>query len=153
MIVVASQPPIVVDVTWQGGMRFTARSEDASFVLDGPGNAAPTPVQALAGSLAACMGIDVVQILTKSRHPLQALQAQLVGDRRGEDPKRFTRMRLHYTIRGDVPAEAVERAIALSRERYCSVWKSLRQDIVFETSFEIQAKQGMDAHGHEGTRG
>lgn len=152
-MVVASQPPIVVDLTWQGGMRFTGRSEDASFVLDGPGNAAPTPVQALAGSLAACMGIDVVQILTKSRHPLQALQAQLVGDRRGEDPKRFTRMRLHYTIRGDVPAEAVERAIALSRERYCSVWQSLRQDIVFETSFEIQVKQGMDAHGHEGTRG
>ena len=135
---VASQPPIVVDLTWQGGMRFAARSEDARFVLDGPGNTSPTPVQALAGSLAACMGIDVVQILTKGRHPLQALQAQMVGDRRGEDPKRFTRMRLHYMISGNVPAEAVERAIALSRERYCSVWHSLGQDIAFETSFEIR---------------
>ena len=60
-----SPPPIVVDLTWQGGMRFAARSDAAEFILDGPGNSVPTPVQALAGSLAACMGIDLVQILTK----------------------------------------------------------------------------------------
>ena len=131
-------PPIVVDVTWQGSMRFAARSGTAEFVLDGPGNAVPTPGQALAGSLAACMGIDLVQILTKGRHPLEALQAHLVGNRRGEEPKRFTEVTLHFAISGDVPADAVERAIALSREKYCSVWHSLRQDIDLRTTYEIR---------------
>jgi putative redox protein len=135
---VPSPPPIVVDLTWQGGMRFAARSDTAQFILDGPGNPDPTPVQALAGSLAVCMGIDLVQILTKGRHPLKALQAHLVGNRRGEEPKHFTQVRLHFTITGDVPPEAVERAIGLSHEKYCSVWHSLRQDIAFQTTYEIR---------------
>ena len=132
-----SPPPIVVDLSWQGGMRFACRSEAAQFILDGPGNTVPTPVQALAGSLAACMGIDLVQILTKGRHALKDLQAHLAGDRRGDEPKYFTRITLHFTITGDVPAEAVERAIALSHEKYCSVWHSLRRDIELATSYEI----------------
>lgn len=134
---VPNLPPIVVDLTWQGGMRFAARSATAEFVLNGPGNTDPTPVQALAGSLAACMGIDLVQILTKGRHALESLQLRLVGDRRGEEPKRFTQITLHFTIAGDVPPEAVERAIALSHEKYCSVWHSLRQDIDLQTTYEI----------------
>jgi putative redox protein len=132
-----SIPPIVVDLTWQGGMRFAARSGTAEFILDGPGNSVPTPVQALAGSLAACMGIDLVQILTKGRHPLKGLQTHLVGNRRGEEPKRFTEVTLHFAISGDVPVDAIERAIALSREKYCSVWHSLRQDIALHTTYEI----------------
>ena len=132
-----SIPPIAVDLTWQGGMRFAARSGSAEFVLDGPGNTVPTPVQALAGSLAACMGIDLVQILTKGRHPLKARHVHLVGNRRGEEPKRFTEVTLHFAISGDIPPDAVERAIGLSREKYCSVWHSLRQDTVLHTSYEI----------------
>jgi putative redox protein len=120
-------------------MRFAARSGTEEFVFAGPGNAAPTPVQALAGSLAACMGVDLVQILTKGRHSLKALQAHLVGNRRGEEPKRFTAVTLHFAISGDVPADAVERAIALSREKYCSVWHSLRKDIDLRTTYEIGA--------------
>ena len=135
---VPSPPPIVVDLHWQGGMRFAARSEAAEFVLDGPGNTVPTPVQALAGSLAACMGIDLVQILTKGRHPLQGLQAHLVGNRRGEEPKYFTEITLHFTITGDVPPDAVQRAIDLSHEKYCSVWHSLRQGIELRATYEIR---------------
>jgi putative redox protein len=44
---------------------------------------------------------------------------------------------LHFAVRGSVPADRVERAITLSRERYCSVWHSLRPDIAFTTSFEV----------------
>jgi putative redox protein len=133
-----SIPQIVVDLTWQGGMRFAARSGSAEFVLDGPGNTVPTPVQALAGSLGACMGIDLVQILTKGRHALKALHMRLAGDRRSEEPKRFTEVTLHFAISGDIPPDAVERAIALSREKYCSVWHSLRQDIALRTTYEIR---------------
>jgi putative redox protein len=119
-------------------MRFAARADTAEFILDGPGNSVPTPVQALAASLAACMGIDVVQVLSKGRHLLKGLQAHLAGDRRGEEPKYFTSVSLHFTITGDIPVEAIERAIALSRDKYCSVWHSLRQDIELRTSYEIR---------------
>ncbi len=132
----ATTPPIVVDLTWQGGMRFAAQSEKVAFTLDGSGETVPTPVQALAGCLAACMGIDLAQILTKGRHDLKELRAHLVGDRRGEDPKHFTRFRLHVTITGDVPREAIERAVPLSRQKYCSVWHSLRRDLDLQTTFE-----------------
>lgn len=132
-----TSPPIVLDLTWEGGMRFAAQSDKASFTLDGSGDSVPTPVQGLAGCLAVCMGIDLVQILTKGRHDLRTLRAHLVGDRRGEDPKHFTRIRLHFTLTGDVPREAMERAIALSREKYCSVWHSLRRDIDFQATFEV----------------
>jgi putative redox protein len=138
---VPSPPPIVADLAWEGGMRFAVRSEAAAFVLDGPGNTVPTPVQALAGSLAACMGIDLVQILTKGRHPLQALAVRLTGNRRGDEPKYFTDIALHFTLAGDVPPEAVQRAIDLSHEKYCSVWHSLRQDIDLRTTFEIVAAE------------
>ena len=130
-------PPITLDLTWQGGMRFAGQSGTAQIVLNGPGNPEPTPVQGLAFSLAACMGIDLVQILTKGRHELRTLRIHLEGERRDVEPKHFTRIRLHFTVTGDVPPEAVERAVALSREKYCSVWLSLRQDIDLSTTLNI----------------
>ncbi len=75
------------------------------------------------------MSIDVVHILTRGRHPLRGLRSHLTGDRAEDDPHRFTRIALHFVVEGDVPADAVDRAIALSREKYCSVWHSIRQDI------------------------
>jgi putative redox protein len=118
-------------------MRFAGQSGTASIVLNGPGNPEPTPVQALAFGLAACMGIDLVQILAKGRHELKSLRIHLEGERRDVEPKHFTRIRLHFTLSGAVPAEAVERAIALSRDKYCSVWLSLRQDIDLSTTVDI----------------
>lgn len=83
------------------------------------------------------MAADVVDVLTKSRLPLRELRAKLVGERRPEPPRRLLAVKLHFVVGGDVPPDRVERAIALSREKYCSVWHSLRQDIDFQTSFEI----------------
>jgi putative redox protein len=118
-------------------MRFTGTSGAASIALDGAGGSEPTPVQTLAFSLAACMSIDVVHILTKRRHVLKALRAHLDGKRRDLEPKHFTAIRLHFTVAGDIPRDAVERAITLSREKYCSVWLSLRQDIELSATFDI----------------
>ncbi len=138
---VPSPPPVVVDLTWQGGLRFAAHSDAANFVLDGPDSSDPTPVQALAASLAACMGIDLVHVLTKRRHPLEALQARLVGNRRDDVPRYFTEITLHFVVTGDVPPASVERAIALSHDKYCSVWHSLRQDIALRTTYEIRKSE------------
>ena len=82
------------------------------------------------------MSMDVAHVLTKGRHPLRALRAHLVGQRAQEDPHRFLRIDLHFTVEGGVPKDAVQRAIALSREKYCSVWHSMRQDIDFVVTFE-----------------
>ena len=94
-------------------------------------------MQALALALASCMAVDVVDIVVKGRHALRAFTADLTAERAPEPPSRFTAVALHFRVEGDVPAHAVERAIALSHDKYCSVWHSLRQDIAFATSFEV----------------
>lgn len=84
------------------------------------------------------MGADVAAILTKGRYPLSALRVSFSGERAATPPRRFTRMMLHFHVSGAVPSEAIERAIAMSRETYCSVWHSMRQDIDFITSFDVR---------------
>lgn len=84
------------------------------------------------------MATDVVDVLLKGRLPLKALSARLDGQRAGQDPRRLVSLSLHFSVTGEVPDDRVERAIALSREKYCSVWHSLRQDIDFQTSFEVR---------------
>lgn len=126
-----------LDLAWQGDLRFAGTSDATSMTLDGDSQAAPSPVQALLFGLAGCMAVDVVAILRKGRHPLKDLRAHLEAERAPEAPKRVTRVDLRFTVTGDVPAAAVQRAIDLSRQTYCSVWHSLRQDIDFTTSFEV----------------
>ena len=95
-------------------------------------------MQALAISLAGCMAIDLVDIINKGRHELTSVEALIEGERADTPPRYFTRIDLKYLVRGNVPAHVVERAIALSRDKYCSVWHSLRRDITLTTSFEVQ---------------
>jgi len=88
-------------------------------------------------ALAGCMAMDVAHILTRSRHTFHALTAHLVADRAEDDPRRILRVAIRFAVEGNVPQDAVERAIALSREKYCSVWHSMRQDIALETIAEV----------------
>ena len=131
-----SKPPTIADLTWIGDLKFSATIDRTSLTFDSAGVAGPSPIQALAGALASCMSMDVAHVLTKGRHPLRALRAHLAGQRAQEDPHRFLRIDLHFTVEGGVPAEAVQRAIALSREKYCSVWHSMRPDIDFVVTFD-----------------
>ena len=88
-------------------------------------------------ALAGCMAIDVADIVLKGRHPLTSLEARIAGSRREEPPRHFIKFTLQFLVGGNVPAHAIERAISLSREKYCSVWHSLRQDLQLDTSFEV----------------
>jgi putative redox protein len=135
-------PDVAVELTWQGGLRFEARAADLAIVLDSQRRAGFSPMQTLAVALAGCMAMDVVDILQKGRFPMDGVRARLTGERRAEPPRRFTQVALHFVVSGHVPADRVERAIDLSRERYCSVWHSLRPDIDFRTSFEIVPTPG-----------
>jgi putative redox protein len=131
------KPPTVVRLKWEEGLRFSATHLAHSWMLDGKNEAGPSPVIALASALAGCMAIDIVHILIKGRHKVGALDAEFTGERADADPKRFTRIDLTFAVSTAAPLEAVERAVELSHEKYCSVWHSMRQDIEFHTSVEV----------------
>jgi len=136
---VTAKPPTVVDLTWIGDLKFSGVCNQASMIVDSAGVAGPSPVQALGFVLAGCMTTDVAHILTRGRHAFRALRSHLVADRAPEDPHRIVAMSLRIVVEGTVPQDAVERAIALSRDRYCSVWHSMRQDIEFTVSADVVA--------------
>jgi putative redox protein len=136
---VTAKPPTIVDLTWTGDLTFSATSGNTSLTIDSAGVAGPSPVQALGVALAGCMTIDVAHILTRGRHPFRALRSHLAADRAPDDPHRFVRVTLQIIVEGEVPPDAVDRAIALSRDKYCSVWHSMRQDIEFTVSARVHA--------------
>ena len=133
------KPPVLVELTWDGDLRFRGHAGQAPVVVDSDGLAGPSPVQSLALALAGCMSVDVVHILERGRQPLRGLRAHLRAERAPEDPHRLVRVDLRFDVRGEIAPDKVERAIALSRDKYCSVWHSLRPDIEFVTGFEVQS--------------
>jgi putative redox protein len=132
-----ARPHLTAELVWSDALKFGATSGNIAIVLDGDSVAGPSPVQTLALSLAGCMSIDIVDILRKGRHPLTAFRTSISVDRATEPPRRLLAVSLHFHVHGAVPEPAVERAIDLSREKYCSVWHSLRQDIELTTRFHI----------------
>jgi putative redox protein len=134
-----AKPPVIADLLWTDALRFEATSARVATVIDGDSIAGPSPVQMLVLGLAGCMSADVVDIVRKGRYPLIGFSARIVADRAPEPPTRIVRAELIFRLRGNVPPTVVERAIALSRDKYCSVWHSFRQDIELTTSFDITA--------------
>jgi putative redox protein len=132
-----AKPPTVAELTWIGDLKFAGVSGATAMTIDGDSTAGPSPVQALAFALAGCMATDVVFILTKGRHPIRGLRAHLTAHRAQKEPHRFLKVDLRFDLDGAVPADAVERAIALSREKYCSVWHSLNHDIDFQVTCDV----------------
>lgn len=131
-------PTTTTTLTWTRELQFDARTANAALTLDGKGVAGPSPIDALAAALAGCMAIDVVDIVTKGRHDLRGLEATLTAERAADPPRRFLRVTLHFVVTGPVPAAAMDRALQLSRDKYCSVWHSLRQDIEMTTTYEVR---------------
>ena len=131
-------PVVDLELRWERDLVFHGRAGALEITIDGNTREAVSPVQTLAFALASCMASDVVLILTRGRHPLQGLTAHylvhLHAQRAATDPRRILGVDLRFDIVGPVPPEAVQRAIDLSRDKYCSVWHSLRQDIDFTVS-------------------
>ena len=88
--------------------------------------------------LMGCMSIDVLMVLQKGRVTVNSLETRVEAERAPDPPKHFTRVRLTFVLDGPSPGERskVDRAIELSREKYCSVLHSLRPDLEFETFVE-----------------
>lgn len=118
---------------WTGAdLRFDADGYGGPAIsIDSSSATGPSPMDALLMGVAGCMAIDVLMIAQKSRVQIDALSVDVEGDRVEEDPKRYERIRLVYRVEG--PSEEdepkLQRAVDLSRDKYCSVLHSLRPDI------------------------
>ena len=108
---------------------------DASEDIGGK-NKSLTPMQLLAGSFAGCMSIDVVLILNKQKINPEHFSIEIQTQRREGQPSPFTGIHLKFKVSSDVPEEKLERAILLSKEKYCSVSLSLHPEITISHEIE-----------------
>ena len=126
------------------GMGFVAETGSGHVLTmdgapDGGGrDLAPRPMETVLAGTGACTAYDVVLILKRGRHEVRGCQVRVEADRAETDPKVFTRIHMHFTVTGKgLPAAAVERAIELSHERYCSASIMLGKTAAISTSHEI----------------
>ena len=87
------------------------------------------PMQLILLAAAGCMAMDVVSILQKKKLDIKGFRVLMDGKRAEEHPKRFTEMNFVYEVKGDIPKAAVDEAIKLSKEKYCSVSATIQQGV------------------------
>jgi putative redox protein len=126
------------------GMGFVAETGSGHFLTmdgapDGGGrNLAPRPMETVLAGTGGCTAYDVVLILKRGRHAVSGCSVKLTSERADAGPKVFTKIHMHFTVTGKgVPALAVERAIAMSHEKYCSASIMLGKTAEITTSFEV----------------
>jgi putative redox protein len=131
-------------LNWRGNYRFTAKNEKGLSVdFDAPiphggEETALSPMENVLASLAACSSFHVVTILRKKRQDFSGYSVEMTADRRDEPPRIFTSIHLKYIVKGkNVSKEAVETAIRLSEEKYCSVGGMLKNTAKITSSYEI----------------
>ena len=131
------KPPTVVELIWEHDLVLGGHSGKAHLTVDSAGVAGPSPMQALGFAVTGCMAMDLIHILRKGRFDLKGLKADLRAQRAPDVPHRFTAIALHFTVTADIPDDQVQRAIDLSRDKYCSVWHSMRDDIELAVTFTV----------------
>ncbi|MBQ0931252.1 OsmC family protein [Ideonella sp. 4Y16] len=103
-------------------------------------NLAPRPMETLLVGAGGCTAYDVVLILQRGRHAVTGCEVKLQAERATTDPKVFTALNLHFIVSGrDLPLPAVERAVALSHEKYCSATAMLGRTATITTTVEVRA--------------
>ncbi len=111
---------------------------DAARPENGGQNLAPRPMETVLAGTGGCTAYDVVLILKRGRHDVRGCSVHLRADRAEVDPKVFTQVHMHFTVRGKgIQATAVERAIAISHEKYCSASIMIGKTATITTSFEL----------------
>lgn len=129
-----------VRLQWTGeGLLFRGGPDDGpQMVVDGDSKQGQAPMQLLLMSLAGCMAIDVCTILEKSRVPLDTMEVEAVGTRADEVPRRFVAIELVYRLGGpgEEHKDKLDRAIELSREKYCSVLHTLDPELNLDIRVE-----------------
>jgi putative redox protein len=103
--------------------------------------AGASPMQLVAMAVGGCSAIDLVDILTKGRHEIEALSITVDTERAPKPPRVFTEIRVHYELRGPLAEDAVRRAVRLSLDKYCSVSKMLDTTATIVASFSINGEE------------
>jgi len=142
-------------VSWTGnsgtrsGMGFVAETGSGHVLMmdgapdtakpeNGGQNLAPRPMETVLAGTGACTAYDVVLILKRGRHAVQTCSVKLTSERAATDPKVFIKIHMHFTVTGkNLPASAVERAVAMSHEKYCSATIMLGKTAEITASFEV----------------
>src|SRR5215217_632491 len=142
------QLEIPMKITLHGtpDFRFEAKSPDNGYSFSigasksiGGDESGFRPIQVMLASMGGCSGIDVINILKKSRVDFDAVDVEVEGDRAaGVEPSPFTKVKLTFKVTGrNVERTKAEKAVSLSVEKYCSAIASLDKNIKVETAVEI----------------
>ncbi|HXF47319.1 MAG TPA: OsmC family protein [Burkholderiaceae bacterium] len=136
-------------VRWTGpegpsAMSFVAATGSGHLVAidgapEGGGkNLAPRPMELVLVGTGACTAYDVVLILRRGRHDVRDCEVKVIAERAATDPKVFTRIELRFVVRGrNLPRDAVERAVRLSHEKYCSATAMLAKTAALSYTIEV----------------
>ena len=125
--------------------QFVARTGSEHYLLldDSAGGTGPKPVELVAAGLAGCTAFDVITILRQKYHQkVTGYEVRVEADQAERPPQVFTTVRIHHVVSGfDIDASAIEQAIHLSEEKYCSVGAMVQKSASFPTTFEIVAEK------------
>jgi len=124
--------------TGSGHVLMMDGAPDAAKPENGGQNLAPRPMETVLAGTGGCTAYDVVLILKRGRHDVRGCSVKLTSERAETDPKVFVKVHMHFSVTGKgIPAAAVERAIAMSHEKYCSASIMLGKTATITTSFEL----------------
>jgi len=120
--------------------QFVATSGTGHHLLidDAAGNTGAKPIELVATALAGCTAFDVINILRKKRQQVTGYEVRVEAEQKPDPPQVFTVVRIHHVVKGiDVSAQAVEDAIRLSEEKYCSVGAMVQKSAKLHSTLEI----------------
>ena len=133
-----------VTLTYPEGTRrqFVARTGGGHYLLmdDKDGASGPKPIELVAAGLAGCTAFDVINILRKKRQTVTGYEVSVEAEQAAEPPAVFTRVKIHHLVHGEVDAKALEDAIRLSEEKYCSVGAMVSRSAEMVTTWEVVAE-------------
>ncbi len=131
---------MIASATWKPGTtQYEGRTESGHGLLfdtDAAHTTGASPMEAVLAALCGCTSVDVVSILEKKRQRLTSLVVSAVAEQAPAPPRVFTHILLTYRVGGVLSRKAVEDAVALSKNKYCSVSKMLEQAVTIETTIE-----------------
>jgi putative redox protein len=140
----AGKSRVEIQASWQGGLAFEAVNEvGLQIMMDSPlaegAPKGPSPMQVFLMGLLGCTAMDVISILEKKRQDVTAMEVNVVGNRADDHPRYYTDITMEFVVRGrNVDPKAVERAIELSAEKYCSASANLQPKSEIKHRFRVE---------------
>jgi putative redox protein len=132
---------ITAEAKWTEKFQFTASAGSGhKFLIDGDSKVASSPMEFVLAALCGCTGYDVVSILGKKREPFTAVEVVARAEKSAQPPRVYTEIELLYRVAGNVSRKAVEDAVRLSEEKYCSVSAMLGKTAKITYRIELDAK-------------